>query len=325
MSLGNAFNSVAGDENFNLQHSFCFADTFDVTTNGLFVPAVDIFGTLDDTCVSPNLFNGPQDQPADALWPPQAANDATQDCNMSPQNLQLIRDFINDTPATVDSTSHHFNISTPLSDTIVIPPVSTKVKRTAIKTPPKRTPKASTKSITRVAKKPRSTPKKTQHQRTASSTSTASTISTTSSSPSRHRTIDELLAANFYSLNENERARLLLPMLRNIDPHALEPSFAEPPSMQAKGPGHEVRVDYTILESPPTQTDDMLATELTLSTFPPELTAAVTTPPAPISSAASVTKELSLDDLSEKFGTMRQREALEKAASQQMQDKKRWY
>jgi hypothetical protein len=184
----------------------------------------------------------------------------------------------------------------------------------------------STSATSKITKKPKTNPKKTQHQRT---TSTAYTTAPSAAPPAYPRSIDELLAANFYSLNEQEKTRVLLPLLRNLDPRALEASLAALPCIQAKGPGHEVRVARAIHDSPPTpEDDDILATKLTFGTPPSPaqglkaFTPQITPLQTPAFRASPLSHKIAKVEVNENLGITRQREALEKAALLQVQGKK---
>lgn len=247
---------------------------------------------------------------------------------ISPEDLQSLQQFLNDEPAFVYGTSHLVDISTPPSDTTMGHLVNTKVKRAPPKQAPTRAPKSTTDNPNKVTKKAKITPKKkTQHQR---NTSTTSNITPSRASSSSHRSIDELLAANFYSLNAQEKLRLMLPMLRNLDPRELENKLAVLPCIQAKGTGHEVTVANAIHNSPPTpEDDDILATELTFgipSSPTPAARRISSSPPAPAApaiQASPLSNRVARLEVSEDYGAVRQRQALEKAAALQAQGKQR--
>lgn len=232
------------------------------------------------------------------------------DCAISPQDLHSIQTFLNDNPALVYGTPQQVEISTPLSDITMGHPVNMKVERAPLKHTLRRVPKNISTTTNKVTKKTKTTPKKTQRQRTAST----STITPSPDTSKSHRSIDELLAANFYSLNAQEKIRVMLPMLRNLDPRELEKSLAELPCIQAKGAGHEVRVARAIHDSPPTpENDDILATKLTFGTPPSPTPAAkrsTTSSPAPAVQASPLSHKVAHVEVIEDHGAVRQREAL---------------
>jgi hypothetical protein len=247
---------------------------------------------------------------------------------ISPEDLRSIQQFLNDTPALIYGASHPVDINTPPSDTTMGHLVNTKAKRAPPKQAPKRAPKNTSSTANKVTKKAKTTPKKkTQHQR---NTSTTSNITPSPASSSSHRTIDELLTANFYSLNAQEKLRLMLPMLRNLDPRDLEDKLAVLPCIQAKGTGHEVTVANAIRDSPPTpEDDDLLATKLTFG-VPPSPTRAArrisSAPPAPATpavQASPLSHKVVHVEVSENYDAVRQRRALEKAAALHEQGKQR--
>ena len=250
-----------------------------------------------------------------------------QDLDISTEDLQSIQTFLNDNSTLIHGTSHHVETSTSPFDTTMAQPANMKAKHIPLKHLPRRASKntaTTTSTTSKVTKKPKATPKKTQRQRTVSTTST------TALSPAPlnyHRSIDELLATNFCSLNEQEKCRVLLPMLRNLDPRELEASFAELPCIQAKGSGHETRVARAIYDSPPTPgADDLLASRLTTGTPPsPTLAAktATTFLPTPALQAPPLSNKVLHVEVNEEHGAIRQREVLEKAALLQAHDKKR--
>ncbi|KAF2630463.1 hypothetical protein BU25DRAFT_456190 [Macroventuria anomochaeta] len=246
-----------------------------------------------------------------------------QDLKISAEDLHSIQTFLHDNPVLSHSTTHLVDLSASPSNITMAHTVNMKVKRVPLKHAPRRTPKITNNITTKVTKKPKTTPKKMQHQRTASTTSTAVPSPTP---PNRYRSIDELLAANFYSLNEQEKTRVLLPMLRNLDPMRLGASLAELPCIQAKGLGHEVRVARAIHGSPPTpEADDILATKLTTGSplSPTQAAKTSTTPsPDPALQASPLSHKVAKVEVSEDHGAVRQREALEKAALLQAQGKK---
>ena len=83
-------------------------------------------------------------------------------------------------------------------------------------------------------------------------------------SPERLRGIEELLSVPFITLNAQEKIRVLLPLLRGMDPRLLEQNLGELRSVQAKGPGHEKVVATAILNSPNDEAaDNIFASELT--------------------------------------------------------------
>ncbi|KAF1933625.1 uncharacterized protein M421DRAFT_201631 [Didymella exigua CBS 183.55] len=241
---------------------------------------------------------------------------------ISPEDLESIQQFLDDNPAPVYRTSQQVNISTPPSDITMAHPVNMNTNRKVQKQAPRHVAKTLTSTANRVNKKAKAPPKKkTQHQRT---TSTTSNITPSPSFTSSHRSIDELLASNFYSLDAQEKVRIMLPMLRNLDPRELEKNLAALPCIQAKVAGHKVRVAKPIHYSPPTpEDDDILATKLTFGT-PPSPTPATrrnfASPPAP---ATQDLHKIAHVGVREYHGAVRQREALEKAAALQVQAKKR--
>lgn len=259
--------------------------------------------------------------------PPSTPPINTQDDDaISPENLRSIRQFLTDDPVLVHGASQQVDTSTPPSDTTMGHLVNTKAKRISPKPALKRAPKDASNILNKVTKKVKTTPKKkTQHQRNAS---TASKITPSPDSSSSHRTIDELLAANFYSLSPQEKLRLMLPMLRNLDPRELETKLAVLPCIQAKGTGHEVTVAKAILDTPPTpEDDDLLATKLTsgVSSPDPAMRGNSCSPPAPTAPAtqASLLSHKVSHEVSKDYGAIRQREALEKVAALQAQGKRR--
>jgi hypothetical protein len=231
---------------------------------------------------------------------------------ISSEDLRSIQQFLDDNPALVYGVSQQVNITTPPSDINMDQLVNTKAKRVPPKQATKRAPKTATNATNKVTK---TTPKKkTQHQRTA----TTSSIALSPASSTSHRSIDELLAANFYSLNAQEKLRLMLPMLRNLDPRELEKNLAALPCIQAKGIGHEVHVAKAIKDSPPTpEADDILAARLTFGTSSsPTPAAKGVSSPRPASTAPALQNSL----LSHKVAHVGVSE--DHGAALQVQDKK---
>ena len=109
-------------------------------------------------------------------------------------------------------------------------------KKAAKRTPK---PKAATTPASKVPKKPKATPKK-----------VVQAPPTPAAPPSGPRPIELLLSLPFLSLTTQEKLRVLLPLLRGMDPRLLEQHLSELPSVQAKGPGAEKVVATTILNSP---------------------------------------------------------------------------
>ena len=247
--------------------------------------------------------------------------------DISPEDIHSIQTFLRDNPALVQGTSHRVDTTISTFDISMPHPVNMKAKRTPPEHAPKPPRKASVSAASKIVKKTKTAPRKTQHQRAASTTPT---VALSPSPPTHHRSIDELLAANFYSLNEQEKLRLVLPMLRNLDPRALEASLAAMSSIQAKGPGHKVRVARAIHDSSPTpEADDVLATKLTYGTarsFAPVTKTSVphfSNPTSPASQDLPWSHKISQVEISEDIGAARQREALDKAALLQAQGEKR--
>ncbi|KAH6622342.1 hypothetical protein C7974DRAFT_457430, partial [Boeremia exigua] len=156
---------------------------------------------------------------------------SAQESDISPQDLQALKDYLRQDCTPVYGTSKHIETCSTTPNLAATHPVEEKIKPGPLKTAAKRAPKATTNNTTKVTKKRQATTKKTQRQRKTSLTSVASPQQST---PPQHRSIEELLAANFYSLNKQEKTRVLLPMLRNIDPHILEPSLVELLRVQAE-------------------------------------------------------------------------------------------
>jgi hypothetical protein len=127
---------------------------------------------------------------------------------------------------------------------------------------PKRNPKPkqATASVAKVTKKTKATPKKVQ----APLTPAATPVATPAASPERLRSVEGLLSVPFITLNAQEKIRVLLPLLRGMDPRLLEQNLGELRGIQAMGPGHEKVVASRILNSSDNQeADDILASELT--------------------------------------------------------------
>lgn len=360
MSLSGASNNVTGDDNLALHELFGFADTFGAGANDLLSssllaspfagPLEDLHGpdaiNFDDflagteglpspaqeSTLSPaqvNLASPRTPSPSQAhleflagAYAPYKSSD--DDLEISPEDLQSMQEFIREISSPIQRTSHQVTSTTTFPhDSMAQDTVNMKAKRTPLNRTSRPTPRSTEKTATKVTMKQKATSRKTQHQRTISTISQTITSPVT---PSRHRSIDELLALNFYSLNEQEKCRVMLPMLRSLDPKELETSLAELPCIQAKGDGHEVHVVKAIHDSPPTpDADAELAARLTTGIPPSPTPVRKTThrpsitPETPHSQESIVNSiEPSMD-----HGATRQREALEKAASLQAQGRKR--
>lgn len=245
------------------------------------------------------------------------------DFEISPEDLQSMHDFINNKTDLICGTSNQVSTSTTISNINMAPhSVNMKAKRAPLKNA-RRPSSRHSEHTTKVTKKPKAIPKKTQHKRTDS---IAPSTITSPVHPARHRSIDELLSLNFYSLNEQEKCRVMLPMLRSLDPRQLEASLGELPCIQAKGAGHEVHVARAIHDSPPTpEADAELAIKLTTG-FPSSPTPATKASHSqlfvPQASLSPRNTRASIE-VSEDHGAIRQREALDKAALLQAQGRKR--
>lgn len=245
-----------------------------------------------------------------------------------PKDLQSLQKFLNDDPAFIHGASHPVYVSTTPSDNTMGHLVHTRLKRAPPKQALKRAPKSTTNEPNKIIKKLKTTPKKNmQYQR---NTSTASHITSSPASSSPHRSIDELLAANFYSLNAQEKLRLMLPMLRKLDPRELESKLAVLPCIQAKGTGHEVTVASAIHKSPDSrEVDDILATKLTFGITSSSTPAArCTSSSSPAPAAPDIQNSLLSHkgahlEVSGDYGATRQLQALGKAAALQAQGKQR--
>ncbi|KAJ4324119.1 hypothetical protein N0V94_001474 [Neodidymelliopsis sp. IMI 364377] len=229
------------------------------------------------------------------------------DFEISPEDLQSMKDFLSGASDLAYDTANQTTATNPLSNTIMAPPsVNTKIKRTTLthtSTPfAKSTTKAVTKTTktTTTAKKTKVTTKRTQRQRSAS---VASHISAPPATPARRRSMDEILALNFYQLTQEEKARILLPMLRGLNPKELEASLAEIPYVANKGPHEPARVAHIISSSPPSAEDAQVM--------------------AMRCDSSALKKPIANIDMNGNCGAVRQREALEKAASLQAQGRKR--
>ncbi|KAJ4353081.1 hypothetical protein N0V95_003676 [Ascochyta clinopodiicola] len=247
------------------------------------------------------------------------------DFEVSPEDLLSMQQFLSDNTDLIRNTSQQVSISTiPTPNIDMAPyPGDVKVKRTAIKRVPRSSAKVTTSSAAKMIKKTKAVPKKTKHKPAASIS--ASPV-TSVGEPIVHRGIDELLALNFYSLNEQEKGRVLLPLLRGLDPKELEASLAQLPCIQAKGPDHHVRVARAIRNSPPTpEADAELAVKLTTGTPPsPTPVSKASHSPSLVPKASTSSGEgLASIEVGEDHGAVRQREALEKAASLQAHGRKR--
>ncbi|KAF3049675.1 hypothetical protein E8E11_009622 [Didymella keratinophila] len=281
------------------------------------------------TNLAPQATPKPSSPQHDFTAPPSTPpiNTANDDA-ISPENLRTLQQFLDDDPAFIYGATQQVNISTPPSDIDMGHLVNTKAKRAPPKPGPKCVPKNTSLTTNKVTKKAKTTPKKkTQHQRNASTTSN---LTPSPASSSSHRTIDELLAANFYSLSAQEKLRLMLPMLRNLDPRDLEDKLAVLPCVQAKGTSHEVTVANAIRNSPPTvEDDDLLATKLTFgipSSPTPAARRISSSPPAPAApavQASPLSNKVAHIEVCEDYGANRQRQAIEKAAALQAQGKQR--
>ncbi|KAJ4379116.1 hypothetical protein N0V86_005159 [Didymella sp. IMI 355093] len=243
---------------------------------------------------------------------------------ISSEDLRSIQQFLNDNPAPVYGPSQQVDITTPPSDINMGHLVNTNAKRVPLKQTTKHAPKTTTNATNKVTK---TTPKKkTRHQRTAPTTSN---ITLSPASSTSYRSIDELLAANFYSINAQEKLRLMLPMLRNLNPRELEKNLAALPCIRSKGTGHEVHVAKAIKDSPPTpEADDILAARLTFGTPSSPTPAAKGVSSSRLASTAPALQNLLLSHgvahvgVSEDHDAARQCEALKKAAVLQTQVKK---
>lgn len=162
------------------------------------------------------------------------------------QNINLVygTPHHNTTPAFPSSSSFRF---------INMVPSNKAAKRT-----PK--PKQAIASVAKVTKKTKVTPKKVQ----APLTPAATPVATPAASPEGLRSVEELLSVPFITLNAQEKIRVLLPLLRGMDPRLLEQNLGELRGIQARGPGHEKVVATRILNSPNNEeADNILASELT--------------------------------------------------------------
>ncbi|KAL1650659.1 hypothetical protein SLS61_005911 [Didymella pomorum] len=280
----------------------------------------------------PGTPKSPSHQTNFTATPSTSPVNTANDDAISPENLHILEQFLNDDPAFVLGTSRPLNISTPPSNIDMGHLVNTKAKRAPPKPAPKHALKKTPHTTNKVTKKAKTTPKKKkkQHQRNASTTSNLTLSPASSSSFSSHRTIDELLAANFYTLNAQEKLRLMLPMLRNLEPRDLEDKLAVLPCIQTKGSGHEVTVANAIRTSLPTpEDDDCLATKLTFGTPPsstpaaPGISSSSPASTSPAVQASSLSNKVARLEVGEDYGAVRQRQALEKAAALQAQGKQR--
>ncbi|KAF9694962.1 hypothetical protein EKO04_006901 [Ascochyta lentis] len=244
-----------------------------------------------------------------------------EDPEISPEDLLSMQQFLRDNTDLIHSTSQQVSTST-ITSNMTPYAGNTKTKRTALKRAPKSFSKSTTKNAVKVTKKT-TIPKKTQHKRTVS---TSAITTPPPNALSGHRSMEEILGLNFYSLNDQEKCRVLLPMLRGLDPKELETSLAELPCIQAKGSSHHVRVARAIRNSPPTpEADAELAVKLTTGIPPtptPIIEASHSPSPAPRASPSHQELPTSIG-VSEDHGAIRQREALEKAELLQAQGKKR--
>jgi hypothetical protein len=229
------------------------------------------------------------------------------DFDISPEDLQSMKDFLSGASDLAYGTSNRITASNPLPETTMAPPsVNTKVKRTTLNRTSTPSTKSTTKAVTKTtkttttAKKTKVTNKRAQRRRSATA---ASHISPPPAIPARRRSMDEILALNFYQLTQEEKARILLPMLRGLNPKELEASLAEIPYVADKGPHEPARVAHIISSSPPSAEDA-------------QVTAMGCTSPV-------LKKPIANVDMNENCGAVRQREALEKAASLQAQGRKR--
>ncbi|KZM27400.1 uncharacterized protein EKO05_0002873 [Ascochyta rabiei] len=246
------------------------------------------------------------------------------DFEISPEDLLSMQQFLRDNNDLIHSTSQQVSISTTTPNADMAPcPGNVKANRTARKHAPRSSAKVTTDPAAKITKKKKVAPRKTKHKL---ATSVTALPTTPPEALAIHRGIEELLALNFYSLNEQEKGRVLLPMLRGLDPKELEASLAQLPCIQAKGPGHHVRVARAIRNSPPTpEADADLAVKLTTGT-PPSPTPFIKTfhSSSPAPEASPSFKEVAAGfEMNEDHGTVRQREALEKAALLQAHGKKR--
>ncbi|KAF2999275.1 hypothetical protein E8E13_003788 [Curvularia kusanoi] len=293
------------------------------------------------------------------LTPPSSGSHGSHadDQDISPADLLALKTFNNGgiPPSNVTPPSNNILLSNNILPHAAMPPTlrsSTTVDqrvnmdanpttpKKAAKRAPKTTPKESTN--TKVVKKTKTTPEKAQQQQqhatpASGSSSTSASASTPASAPTsaptsldRMRPIEELLEANFNSLNAQEKLRVLLPLLRKMDPRNLEASLVALPSIRAKGPGHESVVARSIYDCPNTpEAEDHLASLLTFGRglrHPPAAAAAApqSNPSSHIPSAESSSSSRSAPtEDGEQLGAERQRKAIEKAAMLDAQGRKR--
>jgi hypothetical protein len=180
-------------------------------------------------------------------------------------------------------------------------------------------PKQAIASVAKVTKKTKVTPKKVQ----APLTPAATPVATPAASSEGLRSVEELLSVPFITLNAQEKIRVLLPLLRGMDPRLLEQNLGELRGIQARGPGHEKVVATRILNSPNNEeADNILASELTGNVHNTPRQQVMNTPRQQVMSGERVsfreTSPLAYKSAGAEgegqLGAMRQREALVKAA-----------
>jgi hypothetical protein len=232
--------------------------------------------------------------------------DALPTTDTLPITASELEELLDQNPDLVYGTPHHN--ATPalpysaLAQFINMTPQSTPFKKVA-KRPPK--PKPATGPVSKVTKKTNVTPRKVQAPPTPAD------------SPERRRSIEDLLIAPFITLTAQEKLRVLLPLLRGMNPRLLEKNLGEMRGIQARGPGHEKHVAAAIFNSAGNdEADNILARELTFgqvrNTAPRQHVMGYEQ--VPVRETSPLAYKSATAEIEGRLGAMRQREALRKAA-----------
>ena len=272
---------------------------------------------------SPKTRSISQALPNFSVSPSESYMSSRNDFEISKEDLQSMKTFIRENSGLIDNTSREVAIPAIISNTYVAPySTNMKLKCAPLKHSLTSSPKSVVRTTDKVANKTRITPKMAKHER---ATPAACATSTSHATHVSHRSIEELMALNFYSLSEQEKCRVLLPMLRGHDPKELEASLAELPCIQSKGPNQHVKSNPSTQDSLPTPgVEDSFVTKLTTGTpLSPTPSKTSQSPASNYQYVPSLHKISASVDVSEDHGAMRQREALEKAALLHVHAKKR--
>lgn len=202
---------------------------------------------------SPRQHRSPGQHLFTATTPPGSCPSNPIDIDTLPISASGLGELLDQNPDLVYGTPHH-NATPALPSSASAQFVNMTLRFTPSKKAAKRTPrpKPAIAPVAKVTKKTKVTPKKVQAPPTPAD------------SPEGPRSINDLLSAPFITLNAQEKLRVLLPLLRGMDPRLLEKNLSELPTIKAKGPGHEKHVAAAITNSPNNEeADDILASVLT--------------------------------------------------------------